>query len=145
MTTNPARAIVVYDPGRVDPEHVALAGFLGGYRGLTRDAYALDLRQFVVFCAQRHLGLFEVRRSDIETFGRNLEARGRATATIARRHASPRPTRGWTCWCTTRVPSAAITARLPTGRNSPWPPSSSGLSCSPGCCCPCCDTARRRG
>src|ERR1700749_4594043 len=64
---------------------MALAGFLGGYRGLTRDAYALDLRQFVAFCHQRHLGLLEVRRSDIETFGRNLEARGRATATIARR------------------------------------------------------------
>ena len=30
-------------------------------------------------------GLFEVRRSDIEAFGRELEANGRATATIARR------------------------------------------------------------
>jgi hypothetical protein len=38
MTTNPSTALVVYDPDRVDPEHVALAGFLGGYRGLTRDA-----------------------------------------------------------------------------------------------------------
>src|SRR5438445_270628 len=85
MSTIPSTAVVVYDPDLVDPEHVALAGFLGGYRGLTRDAYALDLRQFVAFCAERHLGLFEVRRSDIETFGRNLEARGRATATIARR------------------------------------------------------------
>lgn len=44
MTTIPSTAVVVYDPGRLDPEHVALAGFLGGYRGLTRDAYALDLR-----------------------------------------------------------------------------------------------------
>jgi integrase len=78
-------SFVVYEPDLVDPERVALAGFLGGYRGLTRDAYALDLRQFVAFCNQRHLGLFEVRRSDIETFGRELEARGRATATIARR------------------------------------------------------------
>lgn len=40
----PATAVVVYDPDLVDPEHVALAGLLGGYRGLTRDAYALDLR-----------------------------------------------------------------------------------------------------
>ena len=85
MTTTASTAVVVYDPGLVDPDHMALAGFLGGYRGLTRDAYALDLRQFVAFCAERHLGLFEVRRSDIETFGRDLEARGRATATIARR------------------------------------------------------------
>jgi len=85
MTTTASTAVVVYDPGLVDPEHVALAGFLGGYRGLTRDAYALDLRQFVVFCDRRHLSLFEVRRSDIETFGRELEAKGRATPTIARR------------------------------------------------------------
>ena len=75
MTTNASTAILVYDPALVDPEHVALAGFLGGFRGLTHDAYALDLRQFVDFCDQRHLGLFEVRRSDIETFGRDLEAR----------------------------------------------------------------------
>jgi hypothetical protein len=85
MTTIPSTAVVVYDPDLVDSEHVALAGFLGGYRGLTRDAYALDLRQFVAFCEQRYLALFEVRRSDIETFGRELEGWGRATATIARR------------------------------------------------------------
>jgi len=85
MTTTASTAVVVYDPGLVDPEHVALAGFLGGYRGLTRDAYGLDLRQFVAFCEERHLGLFDVRRSDIESYGRELEARGRATATVARR------------------------------------------------------------
>jgi integrase/recombinase XerD len=85
MTPIPSTAVVVYDADLVDSEHVALAGFLGGYRGLTRDAYALDLRQFVAFCDQRRLGLFEVRGSDIETFGHELEARGRATATIARR------------------------------------------------------------
>ena len=85
MSTTTSTAVVVYSPGDVDPEHVALAGFLGGYRGLTRDAYALDLRQFVAFCEQRQLRLFEVHRSDIEAFGHHLEARGRATATIARR------------------------------------------------------------
>jgi integrase/recombinase XerD len=85
MTTIASTAVVVYDPGLLDPEHLALAGFLGGYRGLTRDAYALDLRQFIAFCEARHLGLFEARRSDIETFGRQLEPKGRATATIARR------------------------------------------------------------
>jgi integrase/recombinase XerD len=79
MTTIPSTAIVVYDPDLAGPRHVALAGFFGGYRGLTRDAYALDLRQFVAFCERRRLGLFTVRRSDIETFGRELEARGRAT------------------------------------------------------------------
>jgi site-specific recombinase XerD len=53
--------------------------------GFTRDANTLDLRQFVALCEARHLGLFQVRRSDIETFGRQLEAKRRATATIARR------------------------------------------------------------
>lgn len=38
-------AVVIYDPERADPEKLALSGFLGGYRGRTRDAYELDLRQ----------------------------------------------------------------------------------------------------
>ena len=63
----------------------SLGSSAASYRGLTRDAYALDLRQFVGFCDRRGLKLFEVRRSDIDTFGREFEARGRATATIARR------------------------------------------------------------
>lgn len=53
---------------RVDPlfspsEQLALAGFLAGYSGLTRDAYALDLRQFVTWCTEHHLALFAVRRA----------------------------------------------------------------------------------
>jgi integrase len=68
-----------------DSEEVALAGFLAGYRGSTREAYALDLRQFAVWCANHEHRLFEVHRVDIECFGRELEARGRARATIPRR------------------------------------------------------------
>jgi integrase/recombinase XerD len=30
----------------------ALAGFLAGYSGLTRDAYTLDLRQYVAWCTE---------------------------------------------------------------------------------------------
>jgi len=75
---------------RVDPlfsasEQLALAGFLAGYSGLTRDAYALDLCQFVVWCREHGLALFAVRRADIESFGRELEGRGKARATVARR------------------------------------------------------------
>ena len=81
----PTTAVVVYDPERADPEKLALSGFLGGYRGLTRDAYDLVLRQFVVYCNSHHIALFEVRRSDIEAYGRELEERGRARATVARR------------------------------------------------------------
>ena len=66
-------------------EHTALGGFLAGYSGLTRDAYALDLRQYVQWCAEHAISLFGARRADIESFGRHLEALGRARATIARR------------------------------------------------------------
>jgi len=43
-------AIVAFDPVFADPERLALRGFLAGYRGLTRDAYELDLCQHVVWC-----------------------------------------------------------------------------------------------
>ena len=54
-------------------------------RAGTRAAYTLDLRQFTSWCRQRGLHLFDARRADIECFGRDLEARGRARAAIARR------------------------------------------------------------
>jgi len=73
------------DPVFTDPEALALAGFLAGYSGLTRQAYALDLRTYVAWLADHQLKLFEVRRAHIETFARELEAAGRARATIARR------------------------------------------------------------
>jgi integrase/recombinase XerD len=66
-------------------EQLALAGFLAGYSGLTRDAYRLDLRQYVAWCTEHHLAVFGARRADIECFARHLESRGRARATIARR------------------------------------------------------------
>jgi hypothetical protein len=56
-----------------------------GYRGLTREACTLDLRQFTGWCRTRSLLLFSVRRADIETFARELEAKGRARATVSRR------------------------------------------------------------
>ena len=87
MTTSisPSAALAVLEPAFSEPERLALAGFLAGYSGLTREAYALDLRQFTVWCRQRQLRLFAVRRADIELFARDLEAAGRARATITRR------------------------------------------------------------
>ena len=85
MQHQPSTSVVVYDPVFADGERLALAGFLAGYRGATRDAYALDLRQFVAWCTEHHLALFAVRRADIECYGRALEERGRARATVARR------------------------------------------------------------
>ena len=49
----PSTAIAVPDPVFTDPERLALAGFLAGYRGLTRNAYAVDLRQFVAWKSPR--------------------------------------------------------------------------------------------
>jgi site-specific recombinase XerD len=85
MHHEPFIAVVVYDPAFADAEKLALAGFLAGYRGSTRDAYALDLRQFVSWCADDRLALFSVRRAHIESYARTLEQRGRARATVARR------------------------------------------------------------
>ena len=64
---------------------VAAGGFLAGYSGLTRDAYALDLRQWLTWCDEQGLRVFAVRRAHIELFARHLEAKGRARATVARR------------------------------------------------------------
>jgi integrase/recombinase XerD len=84
-TAAPSTALATIQPAFTDPERLALAGYLAGYRGLTRDAYALDLRQFTTWCRTRSLALFAVRRADIESFARELEARGRARSTVTRR------------------------------------------------------------
>jgi integrase/recombinase XerD len=78
-------ALVPVTPVFTNTERLALAGFLAGYSGLTRQAYELDLRQYAAWCEQHRLRLFAVRRADIECFARDLEARGRARATITRR------------------------------------------------------------
>jgi len=85
MTTTTTSAALVPGPVFSEPERLALAGFLAGYSGLTRDAHALDLRQFAAWCARHQLRLFGLRRADIECFGRDLEAAGRARATVTRR------------------------------------------------------------
>jgi len=86
MTTAvPSAVLATIQPVFTDAERIALAGFLAGYRGLTREAYALDLRQFTSWCRAGSLALFAVRRADIEGFARDLEARGRARATVTRR------------------------------------------------------------
>ena len=84
-TAAPSTALATIQPAFTDPERLALAGHLAGYRGLTREAYALHLRQFTTWCRARSLALFAVRRADIESFARDLETRGRARATVTRR------------------------------------------------------------
>jgi integrase/recombinase XerD len=78
-------SLVPVQPMFTGAERLALAGYLAGYRGFTREAYTLDLRQFTGWCQARSMPLFSVRRADIETFARELEDRGRARATVTRR------------------------------------------------------------
>ena len=88
MATTPtltSAALVPVTPVFSNTERLALAGFLAGYSGLTRQAYELDLRQYAAWCAQHQLRLFAARRADIECFARELEALGRARTTITRR------------------------------------------------------------
>jgi integrase/recombinase XerD len=85
MTAATTTALVSIQLAFSDAERLALAGFLAGYRGLTREAYALDLRQFTTWCRAHSLNPFAVRRADIEAFARDLEGRGRARATVTRR------------------------------------------------------------
>jgi site-specific recombinase XerD len=85
MHTTPTASLVVFDPAFSQGERLAMAGFLAGYRGVTREAYSLDLRQFVGWCDQQGLPLFSARRADIECYARGLEGRGLARATVARR------------------------------------------------------------
>jgi integrase/recombinase XerD len=84
-TATPSTALATIQPAFTDAERLALAGYLAGYRGLTREAYALDLRQFTSWCRARSVALFSVRRADIEGFARDLEARGQARVTVTRR------------------------------------------------------------
>lgn len=45
MQATPSASLVVFDPAFGDAERLALAGFLAGYRGATRDAYSLGARR----------------------------------------------------------------------------------------------------
>ena len=97
-STTPTAVIAVVDPQFSDAERYALGAFLAGYRGQTRDAYALDLRQFVAWCEQHELKLFAVRRADIECFARDLEECGRATTPGARLPGAPVAASSSTGW-----------------------------------------------
>jgi hypothetical protein len=84
-------------------EQLALAGFLAGYSGLTREAYTLDLRQYVAWCTEHRVAVFGARRADIECFARHLESLGRA---------GPRSPAGCARWPgSTATPNRKISSR----------------------------------
>ncbi len=123
-TATPSTALATIQPAFTDAERLALAGFLAGYRGLTRDAYALDLRQFTSWCRARSLSLFAVRRADIEGFARDLEARGRARATVTLRLCTiagfTSTRRRKTCSSTRRPRTSGGRARTTSPTPPPW-------------------------
>ena len=130
--TTASTSLVPVQPAFTESERLALAGFLAGYRGLTREAYTLDLRQFTGWCRARSLPLFSVRRADIETFAGNWKpgagpaprSRGGcapspgSTSTPSRKNSSttrPRRTSAVPGWTTSRTPprwTATNSARL---------------------------------
>jgi hypothetical protein len=57
ITAAPSTALATIQPAFTDPERLALAAYLAAYRGLTREADALDLRQFATWCRTRSGGL----------------------------------------------------------------------------------------
>jgi integrase len=81
------RIIDVIEPGRDGrrAEHLILIHQVA--RNTSRRAAEVDahLRQFTGWCRTRSLPLFSVRRAGSETFARELQARGRARATVTRR------------------------------------------------------------
>ena len=74
ITAAPSTALATIQPAFTDAERFALAGFLAGYRGLTREAYTLDLRQFTAWCRARPVNLFAVRPAAVS---RRAGRRGR--------------------------------------------------------------------
>jgi len=85
MRVSESTCVERYEPLLTDVEQATLVAFLAGYRGGTREAYTLDLRQFTAWCRQHQRHLFDARRVDIEMFARSREDNGRARATVARR------------------------------------------------------------
>ncbi len=50
-----SHSVVLYEPTETSAEVVTVAGFLAGYSGRTREAYTLDLRQFIRWCDEHRL------------------------------------------------------------------------------------------
>jgi len=80
-TAAPSAALAAIQPAFTDSGRIALAG----YRGLTREAYALDPRQLTSWRRTRSLPVLPVRRVGIEGPAGELEARSRVRATVTRR------------------------------------------------------------
>lgn len=69
-----------------DPEKLALATFLARYRNpKTRANYAIDLKCYMRFCMEQHVGMLDVERGHLELYIEHLQNLGLAPATVSRR------------------------------------------------------------
>ena len=84
-TTIPSAGLVPVTAMFTNAGRLAIAGFLAGYRALTRQACELGLCQFATGASSARGAFSAPRRTDIEFSARGLEARGRGRATITRR------------------------------------------------------------
>ena len=124
-TAAPSTALATIQPAFTDAERVALAGFLAGYRGLTREAYALDLRQFTSWCRpgpwpvrrppRRHRGFRQRTGSDGPCPGHRHPAavHHRRVLQVRRGRRAPGPLAGRPC------PPSAGRLRVSRGRAGP--------------------------
>ena len=85
MNAQSTSSLVLRDDLPLFDVQLALGGFLAGYSNNTFLAYQQVLRQFLSWCSNRDLELFNVKRTHIELSARWLERRGAARATIGRR------------------------------------------------------------
>ena len=77
--------IIATDIDLFDRATMTAAGFLAGYRGETRTAYAYDLKVYGAWCADHGLDPLAATRTHIEMYARAMEGRGLAAGTISRR------------------------------------------------------------
>ena len=90
-TAAPSTVLATIQPAFTDAERVALAGFLAGYRGLTREAYALVVTIPLAPRTARAIDLAIGERTDGPVFlaadGRRLDRHGagRIVRKVARR------------------------------------------------------------
>lgn len=74
MTGTDATAVVVVDPASSDRRlWTARAGWLAGYKPITRTSYAGGLDQWLAWCRTVGLHPFDVQRAHIDLWGRYLE------------------------------------------------------------------------
>lgn len=80
----------------LDPALMAAAGFLAGYGGTTQAGYRIDLRSWWMWCEEKGLHPFNVRRPHIELWVRSMEDRY-ARSTVGRRLSTVSMFYRWCC------------------------------------------------